>query len=67
MLSRSEGVPSNFGVQVLDRFKMGVCSLGDNAEVGVTRKVNLNLIEFDWRVIIFICEGKSIFLWVGEN
>ena len=47
MLSRREGMSSNLRIQVLDRLKMGVRSLGDNAEVGFTRAVNLNPIEFD--------------------
>jgi hypothetical protein len=46
VMSRREGVSSNFGIQVLNRLEMGICSLGDNAKVYFTRTVNLNPIEF---------------------
>ena len=67
MLSRSEGVPSNFGVQVLDRLKVGLGSLGNNAEVGVMKTGDLNPIEFERRVLVFIGKAEPILFRVGEN
>ena len=67
MISRSQVVPTNFGIQILYHFEPGVCRLSDDPNRYFLKAVKPNLIKCKRGIRIRFTEFKPIFFGIRKD